>query len=53
MEEAKSACEQDYDCTAVYDLFCDGVGSFCICRFDTIVQQTHPDAIDCIHKKEK
>ena len=52
IEEAKSACEQDYECNAVYDLFCDGIGSFCTCRFNLVIDQTHPKALDCIHKKK-
>ena len=53
IEDAKSACEKDYECNAVYDLFCDDVGRFCTCRFNNVVEQTHPRAIDSIYKKEK
>ena len=51
LDEAKSVCEQDKKCGAVYDLFCDGAGKFCTCRFSMIVEQTHPKAIDCIYRK--
>lgn len=51
MVEAKSACEQDQDCKAVYDLFCDDVGYFCICPFTSILRQTHSRGIDCIYVK--
>ena len=47
IEAAKSACEQDISCNAVYDLFCDGIGSFCNCRY--AIDQIHPHGIDCAH----
>ena len=53
IDDAKSACEQDQDCKAVYDLFCDAIGYFCICPHDSIAQQVHPRGIDCIHWKRE
>ena len=50
--EAKLACEKEQDCNVIYDLFCDNVGYFCICPFDSVVEQTHPRGIDCIHVKK-
>ena len=52
-EDAKSACEQEKKCKAVYDLFCDGIGSFCTCKLSGIVEQKHPKARDCIYRKGK
>ena len=37
----------------IYDMFCDGVGYFCICPLDSIIKQTHPRGIDCLYTKEK
>ena len=53
IEEAKSSCEQDPSCEAVYDLFCDGVGKFGTCEAFTVVDQTHPKGVDCVHRKGK
>ena len=52
MEEAKIACEQDQACKVIYDLFCDKLGYFCICPFDSLVKQTHPRGIDCVYVKD-
>ena len=37
--------------TVIYDMFCDGVGSFCVCPYDEIIKQTHPKGIDCLYKR--
>ena len=52
-EEAKEACELEKNCDAVYDLFCDGIGKFCACNVFSIIRQTHPKGMDCIHRKPK
>ena len=51
IEEAKNSCEQDSTCGAIYDLFCDGNGKFGICKTFSVIDQTHLDGIDCIHRK--
>ena len=54
MGEAKLACQKDPDCKVIYDLFCDGLGYFCICPIESVIVQTHPRGIDCIYvKKDK
>ena len=50
IEAAKTACEEDLNCNAVYDLFCDGIGRFCTCRYSRMKDQTHPKGLDCIHR---
>ena len=35
----------------IYDMFCDGVGYFCICPRMKIIKQTHPRGIDCLYEK--
>ena len=52
-EDAKSACETENSCEAVYDLFCDDVGSFCTCHVLSVIKQTHPKGMDCIHRKPR
>ena len=51
--EAKTACEQDQECKVIYDLFCDNVGYFCTCPFNSIVEQTHSKGIDCVYIKDE
>ena len=53
LEEAKSECEKIQICEAVYDLFCDGIGSFCTCKVFTVVDQIHPKGLDCVHRRTK
>ena len=53
LDQAKSECEGSQTCEAVYDLFCDGIGSFCTCRVFTVVDQMHPKGLDCVHRKPK
>ena len=50
-EESKSACDNDLNCEAVYDLFCDDIGSFCTCKSLYVVEQTHPKGMDCVYRK--
>ena len=50
MMEATLGLENMND--VIYDMFCDGVGYFCICPFDSIIKQTHPKGIDCIYANE-
>ena len=52
-EEAKSACKNENSCEAVYDLFCDEIGSFCTCHVLSVIKQTHPKGMDCIHRKPR
>lgn len=52
-EEAKSACIDDLNCEAVYDLFCDGDGSFCTCNALSVIEQPHPKGMDCIYRKPR
>ena len=53
MEEAKLALQKDQGMPKViYDLFCDGVGYFCICPLESVIVQTHPRGIDCIYVKK-
>ena len=52
-DEAKLACEKEKNCEAVYDLFCDGSGSFCTCNAFSIIKQAHPKGMDCIHRKPR
>ena len=51
IEGAKVACAQDSSCVAVYDLFCDGVGKFGACKALSVVDQSHPKGLDCVHRK--
>ena len=51
LEEAKSACENEKNCAAVYDLFCDGKGYFCTCNVFSVFEQTHRNGMDCIYHK--
>ena len=51
-EEAKSACTNDLNCAAVYDLFCDGIGPFCTCKGLFAIEQPHPKGMDCIYRKQ-
>ena len=37
----------------IYDMFCDGVGYFCICPRMQIKKQSHPKGIDCVYEKIK
>ena len=53
LDQAKSECEGSQTCEAVYDLFCDGIGSFCTCRVFTVVDQMHPKGLDCVYRKPK
>ena len=53
VEEAKTACENESNCEAVYDLFCDGIGSFCTCNTFSVVRQTHPKGMDCVLRKPR
>ena len=42
---------KDVNDHVIYDMFCDGVGYFCICPRVQIIQQTHPRGIDCVYEK--
>ena len=53
MEDAKDNCRSDPNCGIIYDLFCDGVGYFCICPIEDVIKQAHPNGIDCIYKRKK
>ena len=35
----------------IYDMFCDGVGYFCVCPHNDIIEQTHKNGIDCLYSK--
>ena len=35
----------------IYDMFCDGIGLFCVCPYEDIIKQTHPKGIDCLYKR--
>ena len=50
MVEAIEGMENLQD-MVIYDMFCDGVGVFCVCPYDDIIKQTHPKGIDCIFRK--
>ena len=42
---------KDVNDKVIYDMFCDGVGYFCICPRAQIIKQTHPRGIDCLYEK--
>ena len=53
LDEAKNSCTQNPYCDAVYDLFCDGAGKFGTCKTFSVVDQSHPNGLDCVHRKIK
>ena len=50
MVEAIEGLENVQD-MVIYDMFCDGVGLFCVCPYEDIIKQTHPKGIDCLYKR--
>ena len=50
MSEAMVALD-DVNDMVIYDMFCDGVGYFCVCPYNNIIEQTHTRGIDCLFSK--
>ena len=43
---------KNVDDQVIYDVFCDEADYFCICPYDSVIQQIHPRGIDCLYKKD-
>ena len=52
LEEAKQACKEDKNCTAVYDVECGDGGLFHLCPdMEDVLSSTAVSSVSCIHEK--